>query len=88
MTPPEDEEKRPYDAALVEMLHGVVRAKARVLVFFLALAVLTFVWFAKSAGHPVWLVALIGILGAVLIGFAIALVWFWLRFLSHFRGRN
>ena len=70
------------------MLQGALRAKARMLGIFLGLAVLAFVWAAKDAGQPIWLVAIIGILGAVLLAFLIALVWFWLRFLSHFRGRN
>lgn len=84
----EDRDPRPYDTGLAEMLHGALKAKARATAVLMALAVGTFVWAARDAGQPLWLVLLIGFLGAILILFLIALVWFWLRFLSHFRGRS
>ncbi|HRK24604.1 MAG TPA: hypothetical protein PLQ11_06595 [Beijerinckiaceae bacterium] len=84
----DDSDRRPYNAELAVLLQGALRARARVLALFLGLAVVTFVWFAKDAGLPLWLVLAIGVLGAVLIAFLVALVWFWLRFLSHFRGRG
>jgi apolipoprotein N-acyltransferase len=81
-------DKRPYNRELADMLHGAIRAKARFVAFAMAIAVSTFVWLARDAGQPLWLVIVIGVLGAVLIAFFVALVWFWLRFLSHFRGRD
>ena len=83
-----DIDKRPFDPELVAMLQGTVRPRARALALVLGLGVVAFVWAAKDTGQPLWLVAVIGVLGAVLIGFLIALVWFWLRFLKSFRGRN
>lgn len=83
-----DPDKRPVNAELARMLEGAAKAKARFVAFGMAVAVGTFVWLAKDAGQPLWLVATIGVLGSVLIVFFIALVWFWLRFLSHFRGKN
>lgn len=83
----DDEAERPVDAALAAMVSSAIRAKARVVALFMALSVGTFVWFAADAGQPLWLVFIIGLFGAILIFFLIALVWFWLRFFSHF-GRN
>ena len=56
--------------------------KSRIAAFFMAVAVGSFVYLAADSGVPLWLVVVIGILGAILIAFFIALVWFWLRFLS------
>jgi hypothetical protein len=83
----EDVDKRPYNADLAAMLEGAVRAKMRFIAFGMAVAVGSFVYAAKDAGQPMWLVVTIGVLGAVLIAFFVVLVWFWLRFLSHFRGK-
>lgn len=69
------------------MLDGAVRAKMRFIAFGMAVAVGFFVYAARDAGQPMWLVVAIGALGAVLIVFFILLVWFWLRFLRHFRGK-
>ena len=66
------------------MVSGAIRAKARFVALAMALAVGMFVYAASDTGQPMWLIVLIGVLGSVLIGFFIALVWFWLRFFSHF----
>ena len=81
MTSPEDEE-RPVDIALRDKIAGAVRAKARFVAVAMALAVGVFVYAAADSGVPLWLVTVIGVFGAILIAFFIALVWFWLRFLS------
>lgn len=77
-----EEEPPPIDPALASMVSGAIRAKARSAAFFMAVAVGSFVYLAADSGVPLWLVVVIGILGAILIAFFIALVWFWLRFLS------
>lgn len=84
----EGEAEPPVDSALAGMVQGAIRAKARFVAFGMAVAVGTFVYMAADAGRPTWLVALIGVLGAVLILFFVALVWFWLRFFSHFGRKN
>ena len=75
------------DAEIARRIIAALRAQARVTLIMIALAVLTFVFFAADAGRPAWLVAIIGLFGAILIAFFVALVWFWLRFFSHF-GRK
>lgn len=84
----DDIDKRPVNPELARMLEGAVKAKARFVALAMALAVGTFAWLARDAGQPMWLVLVIGALGSVLIVFFVALVWFWLRFLSHFRGKD
>jgi len=83
-----DDTQPPVDAALAGMVMGAIRAKARFVAFVMAMAVGTFVWFAVDAGQPLWLVFIIGLFGAILIFFFVALVWFWLRFFSHFGRKN
>lgn len=78
----DEEAERPVDPALMAMVSGAVRAKARFVAFGMALAVGMFVYVAADSGVPLWLVTIIGVFGAILIAFFIALVWFWLRFLS------
>lgn len=85
MREPDEEKPQPFNAELVSLLQAGLRAKARLLALFLGLAVLTFVWMAKDQGAPVWLIALIGFFGALLIALFIAIIWFWLFFLDHFR---
>ncbi|MCA0425747.1 MAG: hypothetical protein LCH61_20970 [Proteobacteria bacterium] len=84
----DEEAERPVDPALMALVSGAVRAKARFVAVGMALAVGAFVYAAADSGVPFWLVALIGVLGAVLIVFFVALVWFWLRFLSPSARRN
>ena len=80
--------ERPIDPELAAMVAGAIRAKARVVALAMALAVGCFVWAAADSGQPMWLIVVIGGLGVVLIGFFVALVWFWLRFFSHFGRKN
>ena len=82
-----DDTPEPVDSAIARHIVAVLRAKARFVLIMIALAVVMFVYFAADAGRPVWLVALIGFFGAILIALFVALVWFWLRFFSHF-GRK
>lgn len=84
----DEERPQPLDPDVAGLVLGAIRAKARFVAILLALAVGTFVYFAADADRPVWLVTLIGFLGAILIAFFVALVWFWLRFFSHFRRKS
>jgi len=79
----DEERPQPFDPDLAAMVLGAIRARARLVAVLMALSVGTFVYLVADAGRPIWLVALIGIFGVVLIAFFIALVWFWLRFFSH-----
>lgn len=81
-------DQREIDPDLAAMLARAVRAKVRSVAFFMAIAVAAFVWMAKDAGQPLWLVVVIAVLGTVLILLFVALAWFWLRFLSHFKGKS
>ena len=81
----DDDKPQPYDAAITALVVETIRAKARVAALLMAAAVGTFVYFVADAGRPLWLVLTIGVFGAILIAFFIALVWFWLNF---FKGRD
>lgn len=74
-------------ATVARLLVPGLRAKARGIVFLMALALVAFVWLAADAGRPVWLVTLIGFFGVILIGMFMALVWFWLHVFGA-RGRK
>lgn len=73
---------------LAALQQGPLRARVRAIIGLLAVSVLVFVWLAEGAGHPVWLLSLIGLFGAILLAFAIALVWFWLRFPLHIKSKT
>ena len=81
----DDKEPPPFNRELVALLQKGLRAKRRFVAIMLGLATVTFVWIARDQGAPLWLVALIGFFGAVLICLFIALIWFWMFFLDHFR---
>lgn len=83
-----DAPDRPIDPELAAMVSAAVRAKARFVAVGTALAVGSFVYVAADTGQPMWLIVVIGVLGAVLVWFLIAMVWFWLRFFSHFGRKN
>ncbi len=69
----------PIDPALRASVIAAIRTRARWVVVPLAIGLVWFVSFAAEAGKPVWLALVIGVFGAILIGFLIALVWFWLH---------
>ena len=87
MTAPSGDDP-PIDPELAAMVAGAFRAKARIAAIVMALSVGAFVYAASDTGQPMWLIVLIGFFGTVLIGLFIALVWFWLRFISHFGRKN
>ncbi|HRK67420.1 MAG TPA: hypothetical protein PKY73_07705 [Hyphomonas sp.] len=78
----------PAAAAIAEVIIRTLKAKLRIAVVLMALALVTFVWFAADAGRPVWLVTLIGFFGVILIGMFIALVAFWLHVFRNASRRN
>ena len=84
----EDDPADPAAAAIAATIVATLRAKLRMSVILMAVALVTFVWFAADAGRPVWLVTLIGFFGVILIGMFIALAAFWLHVLRQSNRRN
>lgn len=83
MTEPDRSEPGRTDGAVtdaaVALAVSALKAKARLLVVLMAIAFATFVAFAVDASRPLWLVAMIGFFGVILIGLFVALVAFWLH---------